>query len=73
MAASALMRFFLLFREVLRVFLPFAFHICFAGYLLLTGFSRYLIWIEVASSEKKPELIEKLYLGPVKKMVQHLD
>ena len=33
----------------------------------MVGFSRYLIWIEVASSEKKPELIEKLYLGPVKK------
>ena len=29
----------------------------------INGFSQYLIWLEVASSNKKPELIAKLYLG----------
>ena len=52
MAASALMRFFLLFREVLRVFLPFAFHICFAGYLLLT-------FISAVNLHEKKVLTEK--------------
>ena len=34
----------------------------------IDGFSRYLIWLEVASSDKKPELIAKFYLDPVKSL-----
>ena len=34
----------------------------------IDGFSRYLIWIEVTSSNKKPELIAKFYLDAVKSL-----
>ena len=34
----------------------------------IDGFSRYLIWLEVASSNKKPELIAKFYLDAVKSL-----
>ena len=34
----------------------------------IDGFSRYLIWLEVASSNKKPELIAKFYLDAAKSL-----
>ena len=34
----------------------------------IDGFSRNLIWLKVASSNKKPELIAKLYLDAVKSL-----
>ena len=34
----------------------------------IDGFSRYLIWLEVASSNKKTELIAKFYLDAVKSL-----
>ena len=41
---------------------PFSFSI----YGYIHGFSRYLVWLEVASSNKKPELITKFHLDAVK-------
>ena len=34
----------------------------------IDGFSLYLIWLEVASSNRKPELIAKFYLDAVKSL-----
>ena len=34
----------------------------------IVGFSRYLIWLEVASSNKKLDLIAKFYLDAVKRL-----